>query len=226
MRLTIIYDNNAEQKLKQDFGFSCFANNKKILFDTGADSKILLHNMKQLNINPKNIKTIILSHNHFDHTGGLLGFLEKNSNVKVYVLKSFPSSFKKEIKTRGAELIEVSGPIKITKGFYSTGELGTLIKEQSLVIDSDQGLVVITGCAHPGIVHIVKKVKEQFKKNIYLVLGGFHHPSIEVAMEFKKLGVKKVAPSHCTGEKAIKAFEKEYQKDFIKTGAGKIIVIK
>jgi len=224
-----VYDNiEFNPKLKTGFGFACvikFKNNT-ILFDTGSDSETLLTNLELAEIKPENITIIVLSHIHNDHTGGLLEFLEKNPNVKVYVPSSFPSSFKEEIKTRGAKVVNVGNSIKITEGIYSTGELGTWIKEQSLVINSDKGLVVITGCAHPGIVNIVKKVKALFNKDIYLVVGGFHHPSIEVVKEFKELGVKKVAPSHCTGDEAIKIFKKEYQEDFIKSGVGKIIVIK
>jgi len=226
--VTNVYDNvEFDPKFKTGFGFACVVKfkNNTILFDTGGDSETLLTNLETAGIRPGSVSIVALSHIHGDHTGGLLGFLEKNSNVKVYVPVSFPSSFKNDIKKSGAELTEVTHPIKIANGVYSTGELGTWIKEQSLVINSDKGLIVITGCAHPGIVDIVKKVKALFKKDIYLVMGGFHHPSIEVVREFKDLGVKKVAPSHCTGDEATKAFEKEYQKDYIKSGVGKIIVI-
>ena len=114
---------------------------------------------------------------------------------------------------------------KICDGVYTTGELGTWIKEQSLVINTDKGLVVISGCAHPGIVDIVKKAKEQLNKNVYLVLGGFHSPPLSVVQKFRELGVEKVAPCHCTGDEAIRAFKEEYQENFIENGVGKIISI-
>lgn len=112
---------------------------------------------------------------------------------------------------------------------YSAGEMGQAIKEQSLVIDTDKGLIIATGCSHPGIVHIVRETKEYFKKEIWLVLGGFHlydlsNEKIEaIIRDLRFLGVKKIAPCHCTGEKAISLFQREYQKDFIKVGAGSII---
>jgi len=56
-------------------------------------------------------------------------------------------------------------------------------------------------------------------------MGGFHYPPTTVAKELKKLGVKKVAPSHCTGEEAMKALEEEYQEDFIRSGVGKVIEV-
>ena len=225
-----VYDNvGFDPKFQTGFGFAAVVKlkDKTILFDTGGDSETLLANLEKAGVKQENINIIVLSHIHDDHTGGLLGFLEKNSNVKVYVPASFPSSFKNEIKKSNAELIEVTHSIKITNGIYSTGELGTWIKEQSLIINSDKGLILITGCSHPGIVNIIKTAKEELiNKNVYLVMGGFHHPSIEVVKEFKELGVEKVAPSHCTGDEITREFQKEYQKDFIKSGVGKIIVIK
>lgn len=228
MTISVVYDNNEySPELKLGFGFGCVTKikNKTILFDTGGDSPTLLANMETMGIKPEEIEIVVLSHIHADHAGGLLGFLEKNSNVKVYALQSFPDSFKKEIKTAGAELTEVSGPAEITENVFSTGELGDSIKEQSLIISTDKGLVIITGCAHPGIVSIIRTAKEQHNKNIYLVLGGFHHPSTSVVEEFRKLGVENVAPCHCTGDVAIQAFEKEYKDNFIKNGVGKIIKI-
>ncbi len=100
-------------------------------------------------------------------------------------------------------------------------------KEQSLIIDSKKGLVVITGCAHPGVVNIVERAKELMKKDkVYLVLGGFHHPPISCVKEFRKLQVEKVAPSHCTGDSVREAFRREYEENFIEYGVGKIIEIR
>jgi len=120
---------------------------------------------------------------------------------------------------------------KIYNGVYSTGELGSWIKEQALVINTERGLVMITGCAHPGIVNMVKKVKELFKKDIALVIGGFHlintnKNEIErIVLEFKKLGVKYVAPCHCSGDIARGLFKRAYGNNFINVGTGSTISI-
>jgi 7,8-dihydropterin-6-yl-methyl-4-(beta-D-ribofuranosyl)aminobenzene 5'-phosphate synthase len=224
-----IYDNvEFDPAFKTGFGFGCVIKfkNKTILFDTGGDSPTLLENLETAKIKPDDINIVFLSHIHGDHTGGLLGFLEKNSNVKIYAPGSFPSSFKGDITSAGAELIEIDKSAEITEGVYSTGELGTFIKEQSLIIDSEKGLIVVAGCAHPGITNIVKTSKELLNKNVYLVMGGFHQPPISTVKEFREIGVEKVAPSHCTGDEAINAFEEEYKDNFIKSGAGKIIEVK
>lgn len=228
--LISVYDNyQVDPDLKTAWGFGCIINTSAelILFDTGGDSEILLFNMEKMNIDPKSINKVIISHIHGDHVGGLEGFLEKNSNVTVFIPGSFPNSFRDMITSQGAEFVDISSPGKISNFVYTTGELYGPPKEQSLIINSKKGLIVITGCAHPGVVNIVKKVKELMKKdNVYLVTGGFHHPPIAVVKKFRELGVKKVAPSHCTGDPVREAFAEEYKEDFIEYGVGKTIEIK
>jgi 7,8-dihydropterin-6-yl-methyl-4-(beta-D-ribofuranosyl)aminobenzene 5'-phosphate synthase len=202
--LTIVYDNNAyNDKLETRWGFSCLIEGleKTILFDVGGEGSILLKNMEKLKIEAKTIDIIILSHIHHDHIGGLSDFLRENPLVTVYMPKSLPQSVKDKVRHAGAKLVEVHSSIEICKNAYSTGELGAWIKEESLIITTSKGLVIITGCAHPGIVNIVEKAKEIFKINaspvrnvvrkndthkdileqkreisdrVYLVLGGFH----------------------------------------------------
>jgi 7,8-dihydropterin-6-yl-methyl-4-(beta-D-ribofuranosyl)aminobenzene 5'-phosphate synthase len=209
--LITIYDNyQADPKLETRWGFSCLIkiNDENILFDTGGDSSTLLSNMEKLNIDPKEIDFVFISHLHGDHTGGLPGILERKPDLDVYA----PDFFSK--------------PTEIIKGVWTTGPLGDWIKEQSLVLKTEKGLIVITGCAHPGVVNIIKKAKEMFPgQNVYLVLGGFHSPPTSVAEEFKRLGVQKVAPCHCSGDRCRELFKEEYKDDFIENGVGKIINI-
>ena len=128
-------------------------------------------------------------------------------------------------------LVEVHKPLEIFDDIHSTGELGSEIVEQSLVIKTPKGLIVITDCAHPGVVQIVAKAKELLNDEVYLVLGGFHLGGASesaignIVRSFRQLGVKKVAPCHCTGRLAMDIFEQEYGEDFISNGAGKVITI-
>ena len=201
MKLTIVYDNEAKPGLKSDWGFSCLIENaKKILFDTGADSEILLYNMKQLKINPKDIDIVVLSHNHWDHTGGLKGFLEANENkAKIYQPREF------------------SEPTKISQGAYSTGALGMLIKEQALIVNTKKGNIIIAGCAHPGLENIIDTAKQLGK--IYGIAGGFHGFS-----KLEKLkGIKLIAPCHCTRHK--QEIKEKYPANYKEIKAGSIIEI-
>ncbi len=179
-----------------------------------------------LNIDPQSIDKVIISHIHADHLGGLKGFLEENKNVTVFIPSSFPDSIRDMIKNHQAEFTDVYGPQKISKNICSTGKLSGPPKEQSIIINSKRGLIIITGCAHPGIISIIKIGKEVFpEQKIYLVVGGFHHPPVSVVEELKESGVEKIAPSHCTGDQVIEVFKKEYRDNFIEYGVGKAIEI-
>ena len=231
--LIIIYDNNpCENQLHTAHGFSCLVRlaRRTILFDTGGDSSTLLYNMKQLEIDPGEVDDVFLSHIDGDHTGGLGGFLAQNSAVTIYLPQSFPKDFKEEIILTGAKIEGVSTAKELLPGVYTTGELGSGIIEQSLVVRTGEGLVVITGCAHPGIVEIIRKAKEVVLGNrVYLAIGGFHlsgasSMQIEsIISSFFRLGVDRAAPCHCSGDEARRLFKKSYGVNYIEIGVGKII---
>jgi len=109
--------------------------------------------------------------------------------------------------------------------------MGFQIREQALVIDTKKGLVIIAGCGHPGIDRMISAIKEEFNKDVFLVMGGFHlletnrKDGVQMIKKFREMGVKKVAPSHCTGKLGISVFKDAYQTDFIENGTGKIIEI-
>jgi 7,8-dihydropterin-6-yl-methyl-4-(beta-D-ribofuranosyl)aminobenzene 5'-phosphate synthase len=232
LTLTIVYDNNAyDPHLRTAWGFSCLIEyqGQAVLFDTGGDSLTLLANMATLDIDPVQIEAVVLSHVHGDHTGGLSGLLPMaDDDLTVFVPQSFPARFKDAVRAR-VQLVEVDGPREIGEGMYTTGEMGAGIIEQSLMVETAEGLVVITGCAHPGIVEIVRQAKTLSDDEVYLVLGGFHlggksRKQIEgILSEFRRLGVRKVAPCHCTGEQALRMFRQEYGEDFIQAGVGKVV---
>ena len=234
--LTIIvtFDNNIyDSNLRTAWGFSCvlkFAE-KTILFDTGGDSSTLLSNMDQLKIDPKEIDEVMLSHIHHDHVGGLTGFLKRNSNDVVYVPLSFPESIKNEIKSYGANIKEIDVGTKLFDNVYSTGQLGTSIIEQSLILNTKKGLVIITGCAHPNIVEIVKKSIQLVNRKPLLIMGGFHLRSKteseinDILNNLKEMEVTMVGPTHCTGDKARHLFQQAYGKNFMDIGVGKVITI-
>ncbi len=132
----------------------------------------------------------------------------------------------------GADYKDVTGPTDLAPGFPSTGSLRDGPVEQALVVDTADGLVVLTGWAHPGIIRILEAVHAQRPgRSIALVMGGFHLRSASkskvtrIIRIFRRLGVKKVAPTHCTGDAARRQFQKAYAKDYIVGGAGKIVAL-
>jgi 7,8-dihydropterin-6-yl-methyl-4-(beta-D-ribofuranosyl)aminobenzene 5'-phosphate synthase len=226
--ITVVYDNYLyKEGLATAWGFSALIKlgGKNILFDTGGDGRILLDNMNKLNISPKEIDMVVLSHNHGDHTGGIIDLIRTGGNPRVFVPHSFPDRFKDSLR-KLVEVEEISKPQEIAPGILTTGEMGRAIIEQSLIIKTNKGVIVITGCAHPGIVLIVEKAKELTGEPLYLVMGGFHlggkseKEISEIAGSFRKLGVINLAPSHCTGDRAISFFAREFGDHFLKSGVG------
>jgi 7,8-dihydropterin-6-yl-methyl-4-(beta-D-ribofuranosyl)aminobenzene 5'-phosphate synthase len=212
MKITIIYDNTAFRKeLRADWGFSALIETKgrKILFDTGGSGSILLSNMGKLGIVPKEINDVFISHSHFDHTGGLSAFLDQNNDVKVWVPRTF-----RGVK-KAKEVIEIETSIKLYEGIYSTGELEGI--EQSLCIKTQKGIVIITGCSHPRMEHIIGTAS-QFGK-VYGIIGGLHGNRPE---SLKNLDL--ICASHCTQYK--QEIKSLYPEKYIEGGAGKVIEIK
>jgi 7,8-dihydropterin-6-yl-methyl-4-(beta-D-ribofuranosyl)aminobenzene 5'-phosphate synthase len=234
LTIIITYDNNPyDDRLKTAWGFSCLLRlpEKTVLFDTGGDSSILLDNMEQLHIDPKEIDVVVLSHIHGDHVGGLGGILNQNSDVTVYLPASFPQGLKEDVKLYGAEVQEVHEPRELFDGVYTTGELNGGIREQSLIVKTAKGLVIITGCAHPGVVNIVQRAREIAGDRVYLLLGGFHLGGASASKinsiidSFEQLGVERVAPCHCSGDTARRLFRDHYGEGYVECGVGKRVTL-
>ena len=235
LKITILYDNTMfKNGTTADWGFSCLVEGMEdtILFDTGTQGSILQHNIDQLNIDLSEVDQIVLSHHHLDHTGGIWTVLNQHSAVTVHVPQSFDQSFIDRVTNTGATVTTHNLPDSICRKICLTGEMGQDIKEQSLILDTDSGLVVITGCSHPGIVEILERARQVRNRPIYLVVGGFHllnHSSSAVEAiinDFQSMNVKNVAPTHCTGEAPIAAFQAAYGNHFVQAGSGKVIYIR
>jgi 7,8-dihydropterin-6-yl-methyl-4-(beta-D-ribofuranosyl)aminobenzene 5'-phosphate synthase len=230
MKFTIVYDNETlDPNLTSAWGFACLAGND-LLFDTGRDARRLLSNMEKMGIDPAVIETVVLSHAHGDHTGGLGGLLNTGVHPTVYVPRSFPRRFKADVRAI-TTLVEVEGPVEIRPGIHTTGEVGSRLVEQALVVETASGLAVITGCAHPGIVKLVRRAKESDGGEVALVMGGFHlgnasRRQIErIIANLRDLGVQQVAPCHCTGDQAMRTLAEAYRDDFVKVGVGRVITV-
>jgi len=212
MKVTIVYDNEVyKPALRADHGFSCLIeveNTPKILFDTGANGSILLSNMEKLDIDPKSIEEVFISHTHQDHTGGLSDFLKANKTAKIYI----PASFSRNFGERKVTVVKDS--FQIHKNIFSTGELKGV--EQSMAIKTKKGIVLVVGCSHPGVGDILNAASKFGK--VYAIIGGLHG-----FKEFNLLeDLEVVCATHCTQFK--QEINSLYPKKFIDGGAGKIIL--
>ena len=229
--IAIVYNNvpgDMSAGLQVGAGFSAFIvfDQRKILFDTGGDATILVGNVRALGLDLKKLDAVIISHNHWDHAYGLPGIYSiTEMTPKVHVPASARDSVLQQ--NPGLDIVPVSEPVEILPRVWLTGELKTSYRditlyEQSLILNGDEGLYVITGCAHPGIVEIIKRVKEILpERPIVLVAGGFHLVNAseenirDISARLKELGVMNIAPSHCTGEMAMDIFKKDWGGQYI-----------
>ncbi len=258
LRLTIVVENSAslgDTPVWAQHGLSIFletelgSESMKLLMDTGASSEVMLHNADALHIDLHHLDLICLSHGHYDHTGGLMGILQR-LNSKICIL-AHPDIFAPKLKERpilkfigppftraeaeaaGAIMLEARGPVAIAPEVMTTGEVPRIepfekvedfwtIKDgqycqdkipddQALAINMEgKGLVVITGCAHAGIINTIKHAQKiTGVEELYAVIGGFHlmgadEKRIEAtAKALQQLDPAIVRPGHCTGQKAV-----------------------
>lgn len=209
IKLTVLYDNEACPGFAGSWGFSALIETGKeiLLFDTGWDGTLLLKHMEKIGIDPASISKLVLSHQHWDHIGGLPEILHANPGLTVYVPSSFSENLKREIKKR-ANLVEIKEAVEISNGIWSTGELGDKIKEQSLVLSTENGSYMLTGCAHPGIDAIMDAAL--CHGNIKGIIGGLHDGE-----RFERLKeMELIAAGHCTvhKEKIKVAFPSKYKE--------------
>lgn len=149
--IKIVYNNIVGNvNLAEGWGFSAYIefNNKNILFDTGGDGYKFLKNIEKMDIKMDEIDFVFLSHNHWDHTGGFEDIVDKFKNTKMYIPKDFNY---REYADKNIDFDIIEKFNKLNDKIYTTGQMGKDIIEQSLILDSEKGLIVIAGCAHPGI---------------------------------------------------------------------------
>ena len=231
--VTIVYDNNAfDERLRTAWGFACVVQGlpQTILFDTGGRGELLLANMAKMGFKPDQISSIVLSHIHGDHTGGLAAFLRANSQVEVFLPRVFPSRFKEDVRRSGAQVVETEGPRQVCEGAWTTGVLPRGVAEQGLYVKTAEGPVVITGCAHPGVVRLVEAAKQHSGSPVHAVLGGFHMGGasareIEAVIQgLRAAGVRQVAPCHCSGDRTRELMKKAFGKGYLSAGVGARLV--
>src|SRR5262245_45382602 len=239
-----------------EWGFAALveADGHRLLFDTGARPTTVLENARELKVDLSGITDVVLSHNHSDHTGGLLTLRRENARTspsalsRAYVGKgiflSRPGSgtageqnyvlkVRKEYEDTGATFVEVAEPVQVFPGAWLTGPVprvhpernwsgrgqvrtaeglveDTIPEDMSLVLDTDRGLVVITGCGHAGIVNTIEYARKVVRPaSVHAVIGGVHlFPATDeqldwTAEKLRGFGLENLVGAHCTGLEAL-----------------------
>ena len=123
-------------------------------------------------------------------------------------------------------LVEVTEALEILPGIHLTRPVGSIV-EQALAVETRDGIVVITGCAHPGIVNMVRQAQEVAPAKVALLAGGFHLVEMNknelrsIVAELRQLGVQRILPTHCTGDAAVELFRAEFGGACLDGGVGR-----
>ncbi|MFA5159465.1 MAG: MBL fold metallo-hydrolase [Candidatus Omnitrophota bacterium] len=233
MKIRLIAEGSTKQERKTlRWGISFLVGD--VLFDVFGRVDIFRKNIKRFKINLFRVKHVVISHEDWDHVAGLGDFLRTNSKARVYICRKSGKTLKELILNSGGSLVEVGKTRKINRNIFSLGQMRAntgrgILCEQALVVKSRNGFSVITGCAHPEIVRIVRQAIRIFGKRIYAVCGGFHmkdntrEENLKIIAELQALGVKKVLPLHCTGSAARQLFRKTYGRDLVPLREGQTV---
>ncbi len=230
-----------------EYGFSALieVDDHKILFDTGS-AQALYHNASQLGIDLAKVDALVISHGHFDHTGGVLSYFKQYGSRPLYahsgifVNRPLPlggNNFKDigcgfsqdELLGAGAKLylrdefssifpeVYISGTIPRNSQFEDTGgnfkmvingekQDDPLLDDSALIIDHPEGLIIVSGCAHAGVINIIEHARQQTgNSQVLAFIGGTHLISAsqqrldQTIAALDSFSISKIIVSHCTG---------------------------
>jgi 7,8-dihydropterin-6-yl-methyl-4-(beta-D-ribofuranosyl)aminobenzene 5'-phosphate synthase len=208
LEYTVIYDDlpSFVEGCARDFGLSVHISldGLSLLFDAGGRAEVLLNNARAAGLDLSKVRSVVVSHPHLDHTGGLMGLA--SGGPTVYIPYGQHKGLQEWLGSIGLkDVVVVKGIRELYRGVYVIPFPESQISEQALLVESGGGYTMFVGCSHPGVHYMVgKAVREGFK--VERVVGGLHlsgQPEYRVratVMELKRLGVKELLPLHCSGD--------------------------
>ncbi len=233
--IAILVDNDPYAPgLKTAWGISVYveAYGRRILFDTGPSPDVLKYNSEKLGIDLSKLDAVVISHEHGDHVGGLPYVAKVAGKVLTYIPQGATLALWNMVARLGLKPVVVTSSTEIFPDIYVIGPLYGPPAEEALAINTKYGLVIIVGCSHPGVVNFVRKAMEVTHEKPYIVIGGFHligeeHSKVrEVADELVSLGVKKICPTHCSGEYIKEYLREKYPNIYLRCGVGYELLLK
>ena len=270
MKATILIDNIADNGFISEWGFCVWIEyrGKNYLLDTGSSDKYL-QNAKKLGIDTADADFAVLSHAHYDHSGGYDVFFKGNKKAKLYVSAGCGEDcyFKlgpirryigvpKNMLSRHSDRIEaVDGLYSLAEGVWLVPHLENGLEaiakkahmarrengryvyddfshEQSLVFDTEKGLVVFNSCSHGGLQNIMADVGHYLPgRKVYMTVGGLHLKSSSrkemqsIAQTIKALNIERIVTGHCTGDKGFEILSAELGDRVVQTCSGMVIEV-
>ena len=208
MRIVVLVDDQAPEDRRSAHGFSALVETEdaRVLFDTGPEGELLMEALAAEGVRAVDLDVVMVSHAHDDHAGGLARLLYERPRLPVSApLRSAPSIAR--MLPREAVVLGERGPRQLARDLRTTGDLGGDIPEQALVLSTDGGLVLLTGCGHPGLGMLLAAAGE----NVRMVVGGLHD------LEEGDMGLTSLdslVACHCTPNKRMLA----HSYDWIRLG--------
>lgn len=216
--LYVLVDNHEFDDFSSPWGISMLLKtpHSTILFDAGPSPEALERNSYKLGIDLSKLDFAVASHEHGDHIGGFSYVASLTKGLTVYVPRDMTEYSKNELRGLGLNLVEVDETRIIAEGVAVVGELSGPPWEQALAVNvKGLGLIILVGCSHPGVDRIVEKASKDLEAKPYAVIGGFHLGGAseehvrEIVENFKLLGVQKIYPIHCSGERIMEVLQRE-----------------
>jgi 7,8-dihydropterin-6-yl-methyl-4-(beta-D-ribofuranosyl)aminobenzene 5'-phosphate synthase len=139
---------------------------------------------------------------------------------------AFSSSFIRDVKTRARDVVETEQAQKVTHYVWTTDVFERPLVEQALYVETAEGIVVVTGCAHPGVADLAQSARRASGGQIHALLGGFHMAGMgqaeigQVIAGLKDLHVRRVGPCHCSGDAAREAMRRAFEDGYLDIGVG------
>jgi 7,8-dihydropterin-6-yl-methyl-4-(beta-D-ribofuranosyl)aminobenzene 5'-phosphate synthase len=256
LKITVLVTNLAGDPHEGDgeWGYSALVemDGRKILYDTGSSADMVLRNAKALKIDLSDVEEVVLSHNHYDHVGGLMALRRELAKInpravsRVHVGAGIFEPrlndagedqnglrlIKSEYLATGGVFIVHDKPTELFPGMWLTGPVprpnteknwtpglsrattqgrveDNVPEDSALVFDADQGIVILTGCAHAGVVNITEYARSIVgARPIVAVIGGLHLFAASdqtlawTGAKLKSYGVQSLLAGHCTGIEA------------------------
>jgi 7,8-dihydropterin-6-yl-methyl-4-(beta-D-ribofuranosyl)aminobenzene 5'-phosphate synthase len=197
MRISVLVDDVVEDGATPVHGFSAIVEGTDalILFDTGPDGEVLMTALDREGVDVRDLDMVLISHAHRDHSGGLARVLYDHPRLPVSVPMGAASEISRMVP-RNAVLTGEDGPRPLAEHISTTGDLGDGVPEQAIVLETDRGIVVLTGCGHPGLRALVDAVGG----SAFMVVGGVHDLTVD---DLPFPGVGGMVVCHCTPMKRV-----------------------